>query len=144
MSHTVEYRPNRQDESILWPSHVGSEGKQEEEEEDGELDITPEESEDELDGVRDDVYGCRQSTLPHAKSEEEAAEMHTLDSDLDRLHNPHLVQSYKRLESAPFLHFKQQGAGAGGKDKWHEWFVMQKDWMNNVEENPESYFDDNL
>lgn len=106
-----------------------------------EVDVTPEESEDELDGMHTLKDGY---TLPHSRSEEEgaSAELPARDADLDRLHNPHLVKSYMRLESAPFVHFKQQSSG--GKDKWHEWFHMQKDWMNNVEENPENFFDDNL
>lgn len=134
VSHNT-YRPNRQDESFLWPALIGSGGRGEEE--GRELDVTPEESDDEL---KDTLTsgGWQQSAL----QEESTAEMHALDSDLDRLHDPHLVKSYMRLENAPFLHFKQQGAG--GKDKWHEWFSMQKDWMNNVQDNPDDYFDDNL
>lgn len=140
MSHNA-YRPNRHDESFLWPALVGIGGRGEEEEEGKELDVTPEESDDELKEAMVSG-GWRQGTLPHSKSEEEStAEMRTFDSDLDRLHDPHLVKSYMRLESAPFLHFKQ---GAGGKDKWHEWLSMQKDWMNNVQDNPDDYFDDNL
>ena len=82
----------------------------------------------------------RQSTLPHSKSEEESVDFQSLDST--QQDNSLLMKSYMKLESAPFLHFQQQGAG--GKDKWHEWFQMQKDWMNNVEEDPDNYFDDNL
>ncbi len=79
-----------------------------------------------------------------SRSEEEIMEAQSLDTPRDRLHDPLLAKSYTRLESAPFFHFKQPGAGPGGKDKWHDWFEMQKDWMNNVEEDPVNYFDDNL
>lgn len=132
------YKPNK---SVPLPPLIGSTDGREEEL--GEMDVTPEESEDDMDPLKESaIGGWRQSTLTHSKSEEEVAEMHALDSDLDRLHDPHLVKSYMRLENSPFLHFKQQPPG--GKDKWHEWVMMQKDWMNNVEENPDDYFDDNL
>lgn len=113
--------------------------------------MTPEESDEELDPLKDSMPTWRQSTH-HSRSEEEALEMQTLTSDLERLHHPVLLKSYARLESAPFLHFSKQqhgqggGGGGGGasEDKWHKWVNMQKDWMNNVEENPDDYFDDNL
>lgn len=30
------------------------------------------------------------------------------------------------------------------RDKWHDWFKMQKEWLSKVEEDPENYFDDYL
>ena len=141
----VSHNPlNRRGESsFLWPALLSSDGR-EEEEALRDLDVTPEESEDELgETMGGGGSSWRQSTFRKSELEDEAtAETCLLDTDLDRLHNPHLAKSYMRLENAPFLHFKQQKAGT--KDKWHEWFHMQKDWMNNVEENPENYFDDNL
>ena len=107
--------PKKQESSIVWPSLIDSG----DEGIDGN-ESTPVESEDE------------QSTLPHSKSEEESA---YLDVDMDRLQNPLLAKSYTRLEGASYFQFKQKG---------HEWFEMQKNWMTNVEEDPENYFDDNL
>ena len=138
VSHNV-YRSDRRDRSLLWTPLNPSEGQEEEEELQDEA--TSEEEEEEVD-LKDSAPPIFQP-----RAEEEVTEMRTLDSDLDRLHDPHLVKSYTRLESAPFLHF-QQGGGAGGGaatgDKWHEWVSMQKDWMNKVEDNPDSYFDDYL
>ena len=54
--------------------------------------------------------------------------------------SPALARSYVKLEKAvPPNSFKP-----GAKDKWHEWFQIQADWMRNVEEDPEHYFDDYL
>ena len=74
---------------MLWPPLI----------EDGGLDVTPEESDDET---------------------EESANL--------------MDESYERLVNA----------GGGEGDKWQDWFHVQRDWMNNVDENPENYFDDNL
>lgn len=85
--------PKKTEEGVLWPPLI----------EDGGLDVTPEESDDE---------------------------------DLETAESVNLVdESYERLTSA---------GGGGEGDKWQEWFHMQRDWMNNVDENPENYFDDNL
>ncbi len=154
VSHNA-YRPDRRDKSLLWTPLIASDGR---EEEPVEQEETSEEEEEEVDHLKESITAWRHSTIPlQPKVEDEATEMHTLDSDLDRLHDPHLVKSYTRLESAPFLHFKQPqqqqqqqqqgggaGGGAGGGDKWHEWVSLQKDWMNKVDENPDSYFDDCL
>ena len=147
VSHNA-YRPDRRDKSLLWTPLIASEGREEEEPGEQEGVATSEESEDEV----DQSISAWKYTIQQPKQEEEvAAEMRTLDSDLDRLHDPHLVKSYTRLETAPFLHFTQPGllgggatAAAGGGDKWHDWVSLQKDWMNKVEENPENYFDDFL
>lgn len=141
--YQISWRPKRRDESLLWPPLIGGDG-----EELRELDVTPEESDEELDPLKDSMPTWRQS-IHHSRSEEEALEMQTLTSDLERLDHPVLLKSYARLESAPFLHFSKQQHGQGGgggasEDKWHKWVNMQKDWMNNVEENPDDYFDDNL
>ena len=32
----------------------------------------------------------------------------------------------------------------GAKDKWHDWFRMQSEWMDKVETDPDNYFDDGL
>ena len=54
----------------------------------------------------------------------------------EKLTTPALVKSYAKLEKAiPKME---------GKDKWHDWFQMQADWMENVENNPDYYFDDGL
>ena len=51
-----------------------------------------------------------------------------------------IERSYTRLaESAQYT-----GAVQETKDKWHEWFQLQANWMKNVEEDPENYFDDSL
>lgn len=47
-----------------------------------------------------------------------------------------LAKSYAKLEKVVSLGHKP--------DKWHDWFEMQADWMNNVEKDPEHYFDDYL
>ena len=144
VSHNV-YRAEKRGKPPLWTPLMSSEGR-EEEEVPQELQETSEEEEEEVDHLKDSISVWRQSSVPH-KVEEEDAEMRTLDSDLDRLHDPHLVKSYTRLESAPFLHFNQPSQGGGapeGGDKWHEWVSLQKDWMNKVEENPDNYFDDCL
>lgn len=51
--------------------------------------------------------------------------------------SPALAKSYAKLE-------KSVSHKPGSKDKWHDWFQMQADWMKNVEEYPEHYFDDHL
>ena len=51
--------------------------------------------------------------------------------------SPALAKSYAKLEKS-VLH------KSGSKDKWHDWFQLQADWVNNVEEYPEHYFDDYL
>ena len=51
--------------------------------------------------------------------------------------SPALAKSYAKLEKS-VLH------KSGAKDKWHDWFQLQADWVNNVEEYPEHYFDDYL
>ena len=153
VSHNA-YRPDKRDKSLLWTPLI-SDGREEEEPRD--QDATSEESEEEVDHLKDSISTWRHSTVPlQPRVEDEAAEMRALDSDLDHLHDPHLVKSYTRLESAPFLHFKQpqpqpqqqqqqqQQGGVAPADKWHEWVSLQKDWMNKVEENPDSYFDDYL
>ena len=146
VSHNV-YRSEKRGKAPLWTPLISNEGREEEEPQ--ELEETSEEEEEEMDHLKDSISIWRQSAMPLPHKVEEDAEMRTLDSDLDHLHDPHLVKSYTRLENAPFLHFKQpsQGAGQGGGapgDKWHEWVSLQKDWMNKVEENPDSYFDDCL
>ena len=51
-----------------------------------------------------------------------------------------IERSYTRLEeSAQYV-----GALQETKDKWHQWFQLQANWMKNVEEDPENYFDDYL
>ncbi len=81
--------------------------------------------------------------------------------------NPVLARSYAKLERALAHGSGTSGFGASpgasvgptslggtaasptggvdlGKDKWHEWFRMQREWMKKVEEDPDNYFDDYL
>lgn len=153
VSHII--RPNRHDESRLWPPHISMAGV-----EDGSgLDITPEDSEDELETLRescgsdltwrrlqscrseDDGAGVGDNTQQHLQPQSSNA---SGGGVRDRLHDPALAKSWIRLESAPCVHFKQQGGATGGKDKWHDWLQMQKDWLSKVEQDPDNYFDDNL
>jgi len=30
------------------------------------------------------------------------------------------------------------------RDKWHDWIQMHNEWMDNVETDPDNYFDDQL
>ena len=58
--------------------------------------------------------------------------------------NPALAKSYARLESVPVLHVRLTGTGMEVRDEWHDWFKMQREWMDNVAHDPENYFDDYL
>ena len=84
---------------------------------------------------------------------------HQLHLATDGHENPLLAKSYAKLERALPLHghvtspqsnLGPEGVGGGaspldlGRDKWHDWFKMQREWMNKVEEDPENYFDDYL
>ena len=54
----------------------------------------------------------------------------------EKMTSPALAKSYAKLEKAI--------PSVETKDKWHDWFQMQADWMDNVEKNPDHYFDDGL
>ena len=50
--------------------------------------------------------------------------------------NPILAESYARLARA---------AGATPqRDRWHDWFKLQGEWLSHVEQDPDNYFDDLL
>ena len=163
MSHNA-YRSSRRDES-LWAPLISTEGVDDGNRIDG-LDVTSEDSEDELESLKDSSGSSAMwRRLQSTRSEDESAsdiiqeQQQQLKRRIssssafsgggggggvkDRLQDPALAKSWIRLENAPYVHFKQQ-QGPGGKDKWHEWFQMQKDWLNNVEQDPENYFDDKL
>lgn len=143
--HTIQvynkwqWQPGKKDESLFWPPLI-SDRKDDEEDDPRDFDDIPE-SDDDLDPSGQQQW-TRQSTLRHSEDEgTDSADLLQQGSSSGRLKDPVLAKSYIRLESAPFIHCKQQSAG--GKDKWHEWLAMQKEWLNNAEENPD-YFDDNL
>ena len=59
-------------------------------------------------------------------------------------HEERLVtQSYARLARISLTPFTQ-GGGAGGEDRWHDWFRMQRQWSEQVEGDNQNYFDDGL
>ena len=66
---------------------------------------------------------------------------HKQDTDEEISPEDEIIErSYTRLEeSARYI-----GALQETKDKWHEWFQLQANWMKNVEDDPENYFDDCL
>ena len=83
----------------------------------------------------------QQPSLQHSNSEEQVdAPMDTCPVDGGHK-SPLLARSYARLAQASSGHFPQ---APGAKDRWHDWFKMQKEWLNNVEDDPENYFDDFL
>lgn len=153
MSYSA-YRPNRRDES-LWPPLVRTDRSPNGNRCEG-LDPNTTDSEDELEPMKES-YGNDHPLRRHQsfQSEDDVVDYYSNTATggggggggvKDRLHGHALARSWIRLESAPYVHFKQQpqGSGGGGKDKWHEWFQMQKDWLSNVEQDPDNYFDDNL
>ena len=85
----------------------------------------------------------QQPSLQHSNSEEQVDLYTPMDGcPMDGEHkSPLLARSYARLAQAPSVHFPQ---APGAKDKWHDWFKMQKEWLDNVEDDPENYFDDFL
>lgn len=106
-------------------------------------DLPPSASEDESEINNLPLVSLSQAQLrSHLRSQpSEAKSDDEVDSSdpKDKSNNPALAKSFARIERAPFVHFKQ-----GTEDKWHNWFKMQKEWMNNVENDPENYFDDYL
>lgn len=67
------------------------------------------------------------------------ATFHQLSKSEEGQTIPALAKSYSKLEKTI-----PPGYKPGSKDKWHDWFQLQADWMKNVESNPEHYFDDYL
>ena len=67
--------------------------------------------------------------------------------------HPLVTKSYARLAQTA-ASTSGYGVGAAGvgtgvgvagvRDKWHDWFKMQREWMDNVERDEENYFDDYL
>ena len=56
-----------------------------------------------------------------------------------------LAQSYSRLAQMSLTPFTQGGGGgAGGEDRWHDWFRMQREWSENIDSSNQNYFDDGL
>lgn len=54
-----------------------------------------------------------------------------------------MAQSYSRLAQISLTPFTQ-GGGAGGEDRWHDWFKMQRQWNEHVDSSKQNYFDDGL
>ena len=103
------------------------------------LPLSAAETEDESDATNLPLVSLSRGYLRSQPLEVKSDEELELDDLTDRATNPALAKSFTRLEKAPLVHFKQ-----GTEDKWHDWFKMQKEWMNNVENDPENYFDDYL
>lgn len=86
---------------------------------------------------------CRDSPAPDDHSESELDESD--DSETPELmsirqgENLALARSYDKLSRAPLKHFKQEE-----ETKCHKWLKMQREWLDNIEEDPDSYFDDFL
>ena len=80
-------------------------------------------------------------SLQYSNSEEQL-DAHTspdTHSPVDGGHeDPKVTRSYARLAQAPVVYFPQD------RDKWRDWFKMQRDWLDNVQKDPENYFDDFL
>ena len=56
-----------------------------------------------------------------------------------------VAQSYSRLAQMSLTSFSQGGGGgAGGEDRWHDWFRMQREWSENLDSSNQNYFDDGL
>ena len=52
-----------------------------------------------------------------------------------------VAQSYSRLAQISLTPFT---GGAGGEDRWHDWFKMQREWSENPDSSNQNYFDDGL
>ena len=82
------------------------------------------------------------STVQRSTSEE----IETPVSDVHE--HPLVTKSYARLAqtAASTSGYGVGAAGLGTRvgDKWHDWFKMQREWMDNVERDEENYFDDYL
>ena len=94
---------------------------------DGEHYVSAPDTEDENDATSNWSHGQLQPPSHHSSKLEEGQA------------SPALAKSYAKLEKAIPLGYKPET-----KDKWHDWFQMQADWMKNVEKDPEHYFDDYL
>ena len=157
------YKPGRGGGDSLWPPLVTTTGADDEETRvDGYMDSS-EDSEDDYD-LQSELHSSSWKKVTSHSEEEGSGHLDSLQPLLQRHESmattnavdskaPALAKSFQRLQSAQFVHFEppqqqphQQGSrgGAPSRDKWHEWFQMQKKWMDNVEEDPDNYFDDNL
>ena len=84
-------------------------------------------------------------SIQRSISQEEA------DTPVTDVHeHPLVTKSYARLAQTAASTSGYGGVGAAGvgtgvgRDKWHDWFKMQQEWMDNVEQDTENYFDDYL
>ena len=76
--------------------------------------------------------------LPEPPSETQVDDHHH-ESNEEKL----VAQSYARLARISLTPFTQ-GGGAGGEDRWHDWFRMQRQWGEQVDGANQNYFDDGL
>ena len=88
---------------------------------------------------------CRSPSLPTSEDLPEPPARETRE-DQQASHEEMLVaQSYSRLAQMSLTPFTQGGGGgAGGEDRWHDWFRMQREWSENVDSSHQNYFDDCL
>lgn len=156
MSHNVH--PGRHGRETLWPPMVTTTSADNETRVNGMFDSS-DDSDNEFDPMNDfdGTSTWNRKSFMSSRSEDDGgshsegphpAFQESTTTNAADAKAPALAKSWQRLESAQYLHFKppqQQQAGAEpAQDKWHEWFQMQRDWMENVEEDPDNYFDDNL
>ena len=154
VSHNV-YKGSRHGGDSLWAPLVTTTSADDDENRMDGIDDTSEDSEDDQEPLgeshRNDLTWERKHYSTSRSEDEQPHVPHqeSTSMSVSEAKVPALAKSWQRLENAQFVHFKppqqqQQGGGAAGRDKWHEWFQMQKNWMDNVEEDPDNYFDDNL
>jgi len=152
------YKPGRHGGDSLWPPLVTTTSA---DDEDTRVDGSMDSSDDSEDDYELHSSSWKKMTTSHSE-EEGSSHLDSLQplllqqesvaaTNVAEAKAPALAKSFQRLQSAQFVHFEppqqqQQGSGGGApkKDKWHEWFQMQNKWMDNVEEDPDNYFDDNL
>lgn len=67
------------------------------------------------------------------------------DDETDLPGNSHVSEQNRSLARS-YAKLAKLGppVDVGSKDRWHDWFKMQSEWMEKVETDPENYFDDFL
>ena len=84
------------------------------------------------------------SRSPSLPTSEDLPEPPSETREDQQSHEENLVaQSYSRLAQISFTPFTQ-GGGAGGEDRWHDWFRMQRQWNEQADSSNQTYFDDGL